>query len=138
MKLIFWSALALVFVTTGCATEGGEAGWHEGGYPGDGLGPGGDGGVEDDGADDSDDAEADDPGGVEQDTGVASDPPADYGPDNTWSHATEDDVPAGLQGTGWGPGDVAYNFTLQDQYGDEVELYQFYGKVVVLDIFAEW
>ena len=25
-----------------------------------------------------------------------------------------------------------------DQKGDEVELYQFYGKVVVLDLFAEW
>ena len=34
--------------------------------------------------------------------------------------------------------DTPYNFTLTDQFGTEVELYQFYGQVIVLDIFAEW
>jgi peroxiredoxin len=33
---------------------------------------------------------------------------------------------------------VAPDFTLVDQHGDDVELYQFYGKIVVLDVFAEW
>ncbi len=61
-----------------------------------------------------------------------------YGPDNSWWHAYADDVPGGLSGTGWNTGDVAYNFTLQDQFGDSVELYQFYGKVIVIDVFAFW
>jgi cytochrome oxidase Cu insertion factor (SCO1/SenC/PrrC family) len=39
---------------------------------------------------------------------------------------------------GTGVGDLACNFTLQDQNGDEVELYQFTGKVILLDLFAEW
>ena len=67
-----------------------------------------------------------------------SSPPADYGPENSWWHATVDDVPDGLAGTGWGTGDTAYNFTLVDQFGDELELYQFYGLVIVLDLFTEW
>jgi len=79
---------------------------------------------DDSGDDDSDD---DDDDGVGQ-----------HGPDNTWFHAAADAVPAGLEGTGYLVGDTAYNFTLMDQYGDEVELYQFYGQVVLLDVFAEW
>jgi hypothetical protein len=59
-----------------------------------------------------------------------------YGPENDWPR-TEDD-PSGITGTGWRTGDVANNFVLVDQHGDEVELYQFYGKVIVLDVFAEW
>jgi cytochrome oxidase Cu insertion factor (SCO1/SenC/PrrC family) len=63
---------------------------------------------------------------------------AQYGPDNAWWHANASDVPEGLSGTGWGVGDTAHNFTLVDQNGDEVELYQFYGRVVLLDLFADW
>ena len=63
---------------------------------------------------------------------------AEYGPENSWWHAMESDVPADLEGTGYGEGDIAYNFQLNDQFGDEVELYQFYGQVVVLDVYAEW
>jgi peroxiredoxin len=65
---------------------------------------------------------------------------ADYGPANSWFHATEDEVPAdlGSDGTGFNVGDVAPNWTLVDQHGDEVELYQFYGTAVLLDVFAEW
>lgn len=61
-----------------------------------------------------------------------------YGPENSWFHANLSDVPQGLSGTGYEVGDTAYNFTLQDQFGNEVELYQFYGQVIVLDVFAEW
>ena len=35
-------------------------------------------------------------------------------------------------------GDILPNFTLTDQNGDDVELYQFYGNVVQLVLFAEW
>ncbi|MCK6504475.1 hypothetical protein L6R53_13910 [Myxococcota bacterium] len=64
--------------------------------------------------------------------------PEPYGPENTWPHADVDDVPSDLEGTGWGVGDIAYNWTLLDQYGQEVELYQFYGQVIVIDNFTEW
>jgi len=88
----------------------------------------------DDDADDDDVVGDDDSAGDDDDT-VA---PAQYGPENTWWHAMEADVPTDLAGTGWATGDVATNFTLVDQFGDEVELYQFYGQVIVLDVFAYW
>jgi thiol-disulfide isomerase/thioredoxin len=47
-------------------------------------------------------------------------------------------VPEGLTGTGTRVGDTLANFTVTDQNGDEVELYQFYGQVVQLVLFAEW
>ena len=60
-----------------------------------------------------------------------------YGPPNQWYHADVSDVPA--EGNcGYSQGSQACNFTLTDQNGDQVELYQFSGKVVVLDLFAEW
>lgn len=61
-----------------------------------------------------------------------------YGPENTWFHALESAVPdEGVQ-TGMNEGDVPANFTLTDQHGDDVSLYQFTGKIVVLDVYAEW
>ncbi len=74
------------------------------------------------------------------DTDADSDADADvpYGPENDWWHASAADVPADLAGTGWSVGDVAHNFTFVDQNGDEVELYQFYGRVILLDLFADW
>jgi peroxiredoxin len=62
----------------------------------------------------------------------------EYGPENDWWHACTQDIPEGLSGTGFGSGQVASNFSLLDQFGKEVELYQFYGKVIVLDVFAQW
>lgn len=63
---------------------------------------------------------------------------ADYGPENSWYHVPENEIPSDLEGTGQGSGDIAANLNLSDQFGDLVELYQFYGLVIVLDIFAEW
>lgn len=79
-------------------------------------------------------------GGAEDTAGSASTEPEDvpYGPDNTWYHAMSSEVPEGLEGSGRSTGDTAYNFTLLDQFGNEVELYQFYGQVIVIDAFAEW
>lgn len=87
----------------------------------------------DDDDDDNDDSAGDDDAG-DDDSGS----PEYYGPENSWWHALLDDVPSGLAGTGLSNGDIANNFTLVDQFGDEVELYQFYGQVIVLDVFAEW
>jgi len=85
-----------------------------------GRGGGGGSGGPDDVSDDDDDAAT------------------EYGPENTWWHALAADVPEDLEGTGRFAGDIAHNFTVQDQFGDDVELYQFYGKVIVLDVFAQW
>jgi peroxiredoxin len=60
-----------------------------------------------------------------------------HGPENAWFHALEADVPE-VGATGMSVGDTPPNFTMTDQNGDDVELYQFWGKIVVLDVFAEW
>ena len=68
--------------------------------------------------------------------------PTPYGPENLWYHTTVEALPQayqdGSQPTGIGMGDVVPNFTLRDQHGDDVELYQFYGQVVQLVLFAQW
>ena len=87
--------------------------------PRGGSGGGGGSGDDDDAADDDDDV-------------------TPYGPENSWYHANASDVPDGLEGTGFRVGDTPYNWTFTDQHGDEVELYQFYGQTVLLDVFAEW
>ena len=71
-------------------------------------------------------------------TGDDSETLGEYGPENTWWHASGSDVSEDLEGTGYSEGDIAYNFTLNDQFGDEVELYQFFGQVILLDVYAEW
>jgi thiol-disulfide isomerase/thioredoxin len=73
-----------------------------------------------------------------QETTPIDDAAASYGPENQWSHVGTDVLPSDLEGTGYEVGDIAPNWTGIDQFGDEVELYQFYGKVIVLDVFAEW
>ena len=73
-----------------------------------------------------------------KDTDTAADTPTPFGPENDWPHAATDDVPEGLAGTGTAVGDVVGDFTLTDQNGDAVQLYQFYGNVIQLVLFAEW
>ncbi len=63
-------------------------------------------------------------------------PPADFGPSNRWPHVKVNDIPSNLAGTGLTDGFVAYDFVLKDQYGDDVSLYQFYGRVVLLDFMS--
>ena len=43
-----------------------------------------------------------------------------------------------LDGTGWGEDEIMPNWSAWDQFGETVELYQFYGSVVVLDFSAGW
>jgi peroxiredoxin len=72
--------------------------------------------------------------------GAEDDPGTPYGPENDWDGATTAEVPddLGAEGTGFNVGDVIPNATLVDQHGNEVELYQFYGKVVLLDVMTMW
>ena len=60
-----------------------------------------------------------------------------YGPSNNWYHTGVGDVQDSGE-CGYNEGQQACNFTMVDQYGDDVELFQFWGQVIVLDIFAEW
>jgi len=87
------------------------------------------------GAGDDDDDTSGGPGD-DDDTGGGSSTP--FGPSNNWWHADTSDVPFSLSGTGWSAGDTAYDFTGIDQFGDTVQLYQFYGQVILIDIFAFW
>ena len=47
-------------------------------------------------------------------------------------------VPDELEGTGNEVGDIAANFHLMDQFGEQVNLWSFYGQVVVIENAAEW
>jgi len=44
----------------------------------------------------------------------------------------------GVNGTGHSEGDVAMNFTVMDQYGEDIELYAFCERTVLLVSSAEW
>jgi len=46
--------------------------------------------------------------------------------------------PPGLEATGRGEGDVPPDFSLRDQDGQDVTLWEHHGKVIVLDVFASW
>jgi thiol-disulfide isomerase/thioredoxin len=56
-------------------------------------------------------------------------------PENTWPQNTP---PAGLEGEGVADGEIAPDFLLKDQYGDDVSLWQFYGSVIILDVSTMW
>jgi thiol-disulfide isomerase/thioredoxin len=59
-------------------------------------------------------------------------------PENSWWQARPCSVPDELEGSGYRTGDIAHDATLLDQHGEELDIYQFYGKVLVLDVFAQW
>ena len=56
-------------------------------------------------------------------------------PDNQWPAG---EPPAQTVGDGFSIGQVPPDFRLPDQFGDEVSLWQFHGKVVLLDISTMW
>ncbi|MEQ1500912.1 MAG: TlpA disulfide reductase family protein [Myxococcota bacterium] len=59
----------------------------------------------------------------------------DPGPANRWVAA---EAPADLVGEGWAIGDTVPETILLDQYGDPVELWQFWDRVVILSFSAMW
>ncbi len=75
-------------------------------------------------------------GSIKEDTSDFVEMTEEIGPQNSWWHA--DQLPEGLAGTGYSSGDTAHDFRLIDQHGDEVQLYQFYGQVIVLELFVSW
>jgi len=46
--------------------------------------------------------------------------------------------PADLESTGTAAGDIAEDFSLQDQFGENVKLWSFYGQVVLIENAAPW
>ncbi len=56
-------------------------------------------------------------------------------PENSWPVSPP---PATLDAEGFDEGEVVPDFLLNDQFGDPVSLWQFYGQVVVLDISTIW
>jgi thiol-disulfide isomerase/thioredoxin len=56
-------------------------------------------------------------------------------PENVWVQATP---PAELVATGWYPGEVPEDLRLEDQHGDVVSLWQFYGRLVLVDVSTIW
>lgn len=71
--------------------------------------------------------------------GGTEEEPELYGPDNSWWHANVEDMPEGLAATGGtGMGNRPADFLYTDQFGDQVSLYQFYGKTVQLVLMAQW
>jgi hypothetical protein len=46
--------------------------------------------------------------------------------------------PADLESNGVGVGDIAEDFLLQDQFGENVKLWSFYGQVVLIENAAPW
>lgn len=57
-------------------------------------------------------------------------------PENSWP--TAESLPGDIEAEGWGEGQIPPDFRLTDQFGDEVSLWQFHGKVVALDISTMW
>ena len=93
-------------------------------------------GKDDDDREDDRDEEQDEEQGEEQENQEENGSEL-YGPENDWYHANVSDVPE--EGDcGFKEGDRACNMEFVDQNGDSVELYQFAGKLVVLDVFANW
>ena len=59
--------------------------------------------------------------------------------EGNWANCKKKMRADGLEGETWhDDGGVMKNFTIIDQFGNEVELHQFYGQVVLLDFSAGW
>jgi len=54
---------------------------------------------------------------------------------NSWSTASP---PETLVSEGYSTGEVVPDFCLEDQHGEKVSLWQFYGDVILLDISTMW
>ena len=45
---------------------------------------------------------------------------------------------AGVKGEGWGMGEIVPSFPMTDQYGQEIESWDFYGMPMLVDLSAGW
>jgi peroxiredoxin len=56
-------------------------------------------------------------------------------PDNSWISS---EPPGTDLNTGYYVGDIVPDFRLEDQFGETVSMWQFYGQVVLLDVATMW
>ena len=56
----------------------------------------------------------------------------------SWPGFADEATAGGVSGTQWTLGQVAQDFSGEDQYGNTVSLYDFYGHVIALVIHAAW
>lgn len=111
-----------------------------------GNGGGGDDDDDDDSAaaddDDSVGADADGDGfGDDEEVAEGTDPDDPYSwpyEEGRWPGFGDEAAAAGLSSSGWGMGATAPNVVFGDQYGNAVELYDFYGHVVALQLHTGW
>ena len=47
-------------------------------------------------------------------------------------------LPSTISGQSWSEGTVSHNWTLVDQWGEELQLHRFYGNVIVVELAADW
>ena len=47
-------------------------------------------------------------------------------------------IPAEIDNDGWDEGDISNNWTHEDRHGDIVDLHDFYGQVILVDVGSEW
>jgi hypothetical protein len=47
-------------------------------------------------------------------------------------------LPSTISSQGWSEGSVSNNWTLVDQWGEELQLHRFYGNVIVVELAADW
>ncbi|MCB9794080.1 MAG: TlpA family protein disulfide reductase [Alphaproteobacteria bacterium] len=59
-------------------------------------------------------------------------------PQGHWPNCLAQAEADGLTGEGWSMGDVLNPWRALDQFGEQIQFYQFYGAVVVLDLSAGW
>lgn len=79
-------------------------------------------------------APSDDPGNTSQAQGHECGSVETQSP----NHWIAYDSPDGLSSTEYRFGQVVPNFTLMDQFGEDVSIYQFYGMVIMVEIGAIW
>lgn len=107
--------------------------------------------TDEDGIDDGDEVEAGtdptnaDTDGDGFDDGLEADQETDPNDGFSWPFGGEqfpdfsdEAAEAGVEGTDYAMGEVVPNFTTTDQFGNEVELYDYYGYVILLDFSAGW
>jgi thiol-disulfide isomerase/thioredoxin len=119
--------------------EGGDEGGDEGGGEGGGDEGGGDAGGSDGGGGSTD---RDGDGFTnDEETEYGSDPDAPFSwpyESGRWPDFTQEADAAGVNGTNIAMDQVFPNFATVDQYGNQVQLYQFYGMAVLIDFSAGW
>lgn len=69
---------------------------------------------------------------------AGSDPQACWSVPTGWPQCLAQAEADGLEGQGWRKGHVVPNWSMTDQFGQDLQFHQFYGMVVIVDVSAGW